>query len=677
MNKKITIQQWFNTKFLLPILQILCLFFVLLFLNTATIFHEFNARQKSVVTQFKDTALAALYQKNRPMLDLALHSLKDELSASSITICEKNIIVDSLPQASTTICPQASNSFNQILSRYSFDDNDNFYLIIIAPHFLTKGIVIANIFTSLLLFCLVFMLTTFVKKRVRQDILQPLFENRKNTTLILIKEIEDTIIKQEEWLKLKSQEVETIALYKIGTQVAHDIRSPLAALDMAVKETNELPEEVRLIIRNSVSRIRDIANNLLAKNRAKGNSSSEETQEKIETILLSSAIESLISEKRMQFRSKLGVQINFDLSTESYGLFAKIELREFKRMISNIINNSVEAFESNGEIKVSLISQSDKIEIKIIDNGKGIPPDVLEKLGKKGETFGKKEGNGLGLYHARTTLESWGGSLKLESAIGIGTTTTLTLIKASSPSWFVRELNFKKSSRIVVIDDDSSIHQIWDGRFQSSLPHDAEIEIIHLSNPELARIWFKENENKKETCYLVDFEFLGSDSNGLTLIKELKIEKQAILVTSRYEEEHILTKCLADKISLIPKNLSAFIPIHVSVPSEYFEYVYIEDDMLLRMGWERVAKKKKIKLLTLESPRLFEFHHDNINPETTKIYIDSSLGENEIKGEDFAAQLHNRGFKHLYIATGYEKEKFAHLSWLKHSGKNCPFEDED
>jgi len=463
---------------------------------------------------------------------------------------------------------------------------------------------------------------------------------------------------------------------EIVMQVSHDIRSPLAALDMAIKEASDLPEDLRLIIRSSVSRIRDIANNLLSKNRAKKTAKAEFSGEKvIETILLSSAIESLVSEKRMQFRSKLGVQIDFDITTQGYGLFSKVELREFKRILSNLINNSVEALKEGGNIRVALTAVGDKIVIEVNDNGKGIPPEILVKLGQKGETFGKAEGNGLGLYHARTTLESWGGGLKFESTVGVGTTIIITLLKAEAPSWFVKELKFKSESRIVVIDDDSSIHQIWDGRFQSAKFNEHQIEVVHLSNPALAKEWFAENKGKKETQYLVDYEFLGSDSNGLKLIKELGIEKNANLVTSRYEEDPILKKCLEDKISLIPKNLSAFIPIQVLAPVEYVEYVYIEDDMLLRMGWERVAKKKKIKLLTLESPRKFEAHAEKINPETTKIYIDSSLGENEMKGEDFASLLHEKGYKHLYIATGYEKERFAHLPWLKHSGKDCPFED--
>jgi len=58
-----------------------------------------------------------------------------------------------------------------------------------------------------------------------------------------------------------------IAISELSAQVAHDIRSPLAALDSSLNDISQLPEEKRIIIRNAINRIRDIANNLLEKYR--------------------------------------------------------------------------------------------------------------------------------------------------------------------------------------------------------------------------------------------------------------------------------------------------------------------------------------------------------------------------------------------------------------------------
>jgi len=481
-------------------------------------------------------------------------------------------------------------------------------------------------------------------------------------------QIKDTIVSTKKELFLAQKEIQEqsrkAVLGEIASQVSHDIRSPLAALDMAIKDIGELPEETRLIIRHSVSRIRDIANNLLSKNRNQNTTNNEAPPEqKIETVLLSSLIESLVSEKRMQFRSKLGIQINFDLNEESYGLFAKVEARELKRIISNLINNSVEAFEDDGEIKLTLKSLNDQIEIQVKDNGKGIPPEVLKKLGQKGESFGKKEGNGLGLYHARTTLESWGGGLKFESMVGAGTSITVTLSKTTAPIWFVEKLQLGIGSRVVVIDDDSSIHQIWDRRFGSAQLVHSKIEIIHLSNPTLAKEWFAENKDTRETQYLVDFEFLGSKTNGLELIKDLQIEKQAYLVTSRYEEEDILKKCLQEKINLIPKNLAGFITIATQEPLRQTS-ILLDDDELMRLCWKSSAKKKGILLETFTTAEELLTNIHLYHNEST-FYIDAELGEGKKSGLEVAKELFEKGFSNIYIETGHEPERFKDAKWIK------------
>ncbi|MFH1357619.1 MAG: hypothetical protein ABII18_10875, partial [bacterium] len=69
-------------------------------------------------------------------------------------------------------------------------------------------------------------------------------------------------------IQLKKHEQETIkfkTISKVASQVAHDIRSPLAALNMVTHDLKQLPEDERIIIRSAVQRIQDIANDLASK----------------------------------------------------------------------------------------------------------------------------------------------------------------------------------------------------------------------------------------------------------------------------------------------------------------------------------------------------------------------------------------------------------------------------
>ena len=88
----------------------------------------------------------------------------------------------------------------------------------------------------------------------------------------------------------------TLAISSIASQVAHDIRSPLAALSMAERDLAALPEDTRLIIRSAIGRIQDIASQLMLKANAGQFSAQnpiaphEESQAPSEPTLLSALI---------------------------------------------------------------------------------------------------------------------------------------------------------------------------------------------------------------------------------------------------------------------------------------------------------------------------------------------------------------------------------------------------
>jgi len=507
--------------------------------------------------------------------------------------------------------------------------------------------------------------------------------------------------------RLRQEKEHYEILSNLASQVAHDIRSPLSALDTMLKDVSQLPEEKRTIIRSAVSRIHDIANNLLEKNRqAKSPSSASSDSKSTEICLLSSLIEPAITEKRLQFRSKIGVEIDSRLATSSYGLFAKIQPVEFKRMLSNLVNNAVEALDEKGSVILSLDHENERIIIKVQDTGKGIPPEILAKLGQRGETHGKVGGSGLGLYHARTTVESWGGSLKIESALGKGTTTTLTLPQATPPDWFVSELQLNPGTPVVILDDDTSIHQVWDGRFQSARVKEKGIEIIHFSTPKELRKWVRNNSNiVKNALCLFDYELLGYSETGLSLAEELNLGSQTILVTSRYEEKQILDNCIRLSVRMIPKALAGYVPIKIvdegsrftvedkgsqlkaenkeldsspspslaTNPSPLAAAVLIDDDALVHMTWKMAAKHKGITLKAFKKADDFMNTLDQFSKDTP-VYLDSELGDG-VKGEDIAKTLHENGFTELYMETGHPPEKFAHLIWLKAvRSKEAPWE---
>ncbi len=332
-----------------------------------------------------------------------------------------------------------------------------------------------------------------------------------------------------------------------------------------------------------------------------------------------------------------------------------------------MINNWVEAFASGtGNITVG-IKRADKLVcIEVVDDGKGIPQHIIAKLGERGVSFGKEassaSGNGLGVFHAKSSVEGWGGKFIIESKENHGTTIRIFLPEAELPGTFVPNIKLAAGHKVVVLDDDQSIHQIWNGRFESAKAHDSGVEIIHFAAISDCEKWMNSNS---ADLYLIDYEFLGNSESGLDFIVRMQLQGRAVLVTSRYEEASVQTRCEAAGIGLIPKGLAAYVPIIIEqtakVAVQKLDAVLIDDDTLVQLIWETRANDKKMVLKVYSDPSEVDFttiHKD------CPIFIDSNL-KNGLKGEDVAEKLLKDGFNRLYLATGYEKDRFAHLTFLK------------
>lgn len=139
-----------------------------------------------------------------------------------------------------------------------------------------------------------------------------------------------------------------------------------------------------------------------------------------ENIDLSMFITTIIDEMR-PIAEKLGLQINFH-SDKNYMVSAdKIQL---KRVVKNLIQNAFSHSESNKDIDIKVGQMPGYITITIIDYGKGIPKENIDKIFNKyystAEKF-RKIGTGLGLYLSQQIIKSHGGEITVSSEENVST----------------------------------------------------------------------------------------------------------------------------------------------------------------------------------------------------------------------------------------------------------------
>lgn len=340
----------------------------------------------------------------------------------------------------------------------------------------------------------------------------------------------------------------------ITQQVAHDIRSPLTALQIVTGTLGEIDQEKRSIIESATNRINSIANDLLVKGKEIESGETVQRVEKspegynLKLVYLPLMLETLFTEKRIQFQKNTNIQLGLNL-IESYESFALVNVSDLGRAISNLINNSVEAVEEKkGVVIVSAKTFFDndlkKIEISIKDNGKGIPNVVLKRLGQRGVTYGKsksldKSGSGLGVHYAKKIIDKHNGNFQIDSTLGVGTNIKMTLNLQDTPKWFLKEINLRNKKNIVFLTEDNHLEVLWQNRILATGLED--IQILSFSKIADFKDYFYKNINKmRQTLYVIDNELGLSAGEGQAVISELAIESYTVLIVDEFE--HLLSQ---------------------------------------------------------------------------------------------------------------------------------------
>lgn len=204
-------------------------------------------------------------------------------------------------------------------------------------------------------------------------------------------------------------------------QAAHDLRSPLSAMKIISARIEVEHESSSKLLAKAVDRMESILRDISER--------VELAVESTKVTELSTAIAEIVEEK-----SAGNSEILFSLNVENFSGNVDCSLGKLQRIVSNIFTNSIEAFDGRvlkKNIAIRISKNEDHLNIAIEDNGRGIAPHVLPRIGKSGFSFGKKDSEsgrrGLGLNDAHETLTSWGGHLEIRSQLGRGTTTILSL----------------------------------------------------------------------------------------------------------------------------------------------------------------------------------------------------------------------------------------------------------
>ncbi len=101
-----------------------------------------------------------------------------------------------------------------------------------------------------------------------------------------------------------------------------------------------------------------------------------------------------------------------------------------RQALFNLAQNAVQAMPRGGRLRVSCgVGKDDRVEVRVEDNGEGIPPEHLARIFDLYFTT-KKRGSGIGLSLVFRTVQLHDGDIEVESTVGTGTTFVIKLPQA-------------------------------------------------------------------------------------------------------------------------------------------------------------------------------------------------------------------------------------------------------
>jgi signal transduction histidine kinase len=98
----------------------------------------------------------------------------------------------------------------------------------------------------------------------------------------------------------------------------------------------------------------------------------------------------------------------------------------FKQVLLNLLLNAQQAMPDGGEVTIQGRSERDAIFLSVIDTGKGMTPELSAKIFRP--FFSTRQGGtGLGLATTRKIVEAHGGTIEVQSEVGLGSKFTIRL----------------------------------------------------------------------------------------------------------------------------------------------------------------------------------------------------------------------------------------------------------
>ncbi len=324
----------------------------------------------------------------------------------------KEIVVACVEEKKTIIIRDADNDPRVTKEFKNILNANEFVCVPLMVKKEPKGVIVAD--------------NVFTKEPITDDLVNILtmFANQAASAIENVETYKRLEDKMDQLTRTQQKLIRSEKLVAIGTMaayVAHEIRNPLVTIGGFAKSLSRFKfEDSRIktnidIVVEEVKRLEKILNNFtdLGKSHIPEKSSVQICKIIESTCTL---MKNFLQEKRINLYKEFDPEIPRIM----------VDPVQIKQVFLNIIMNAIESMPNGGDITVKIKTVNEIIRIDIIDTGKGMPQDTLQKIFDPFFTT-KSNGTGVGLAVSLKIIEDNGGNIDVKSESGKGTAMTLSL----------------------------------------------------------------------------------------------------------------------------------------------------------------------------------------------------------------------------------------------------------
>ncbi|GAG25292.1 unnamed protein product, partial [marine sediment metagenome] len=194
---------------------------------------------------------------------------------------------------------------------------------------------------------------------------------------------------------------------------------------------------------------------------------------------LNELVENALDFTRIQWKDDaeakgINIKIQKELSILPFIAGSASELRE---VITNLINNAIDAMPQGGQIKIKTFKKDSYVALIVEDTGVGIPKALRDRIFDPFFTTKGVQSTGLGLSVSYGIINRHRGTLKVDSVEGKGTAFTISLPIAEKPAEEEKVTPMPKEHRkacILVIEDEEQVRDIFSAILEKG-GHEVEV----------------------------------------------------------------------------------------------------------------------------------------------------------------------------------------------------------